>query len=397
MINTIMSEMRKLMRLIESIEQGESYEINGLNVIDIDDFVDNDVEEQIEEAPEDEMLGAVTSDFEGQELQDYLQRIKDKEKSKGDKFSKPYIHGSNIEIRDGDKRFDTDKLMALVMERPKVILKQNAKMQHSDGTSSVFYNVGLPALKGLAVNEKRKKFVIVNTCPGAGECKTFCYAMKGGYVQWKAVSMGQSRMLNFLLNDPNGFSAQMKAELTKAEKKASKKNDKVIVRWHDAGDFFSPQYLALAYDIARSFPEVDFYAYTKLASVAQGKMPSNFLQNFSGGALRSQEKQIDFKRAKHSKVVPLDLFSDLIAREGNKLVKDDKGRQQFSSEQNKQEFKQRLAKKYVIDVNSILTYDEMMATPVSDEKHKYNVIVMPGDGDDSANRTDVLGSYLLFH
>jgi len=200
-----------------------------------------------------------------------------------------------------------------------------------------------------------------------------------------------------LLNDPNGFSAQMKAELTKAEKKASKKNDKVIVRWHDAGDFFSPQYLALAYEIARSYPEVDSYAYIKNANVAQGQMPSNFLQNFSGGALRSQEKQIDFKRAKHSKVVPLDLFSDLIAREGNKLVKDDKGRQQFSSEQNKQEFKQRLAKKYVIDVNSILTYDEMMATPVSDEKHKYNVIVMPGDGDDSANRTDVLGSYLLFH
>jgi len=39
----------------------------------------------------------------------------------------------------------------------------------------------------------------------------------------------------------------------------------------------------------------------------------------------------------------------------------------------------------------------MMATPPSNEKNKYNVIVMPGDGDDSANRPDVLGSYLLFH
>lgn len=393
-----MTEMRKLINLVESIEKSEGYKINGLSVVDIDDFVDTDVEEQIEEAPE-HMLGATTSDFEGQELQDYLDRIKNKEKAKGDKFSKPYIHGSNIEIVDSESgtKYDTEKLKALIKERPKVILKQNQKMQHSDGTSSVFYNVGLPALKGLAVNEKTDKFVIVNTCPGAGECKTFCYAMKGGYVQWKAVSMGQSRMLNFLLNDPTGFSAQMKSELTKAEKKASKKNDKVIVRWHDAGDFFSPQYLELAYDIARSFPNVDFYAYTKLAKVAQGEMPDNFLQNFSGGALRSQEKQIDFKQAKHSKVVPLDMFSDLIAREGKKLLKDKKGRQQFSSEQNKQEFKQRLAKKYVIDVNSILTYDEMMATPPSDEKGKYNVIVMPGDGDDSANRPDVIGSYLLFH
>ena len=454
-----MSEMRKLINLLESIDKGESYKINGITVIDIDDFVDKNVDEdidegkykypqgmkgkggadqqqnpagkgqksqkgaknrkqrkafrkkqraeqhaarmrgEIDEAPEDEMLGAVTAPFKGQELQDYLQRIKDKEKSKSDKFGKPYIHGSNIEIIDdaSGRKFDTDKLMALVMERPKVILKQNQKMQHSDGTSSVFYNVGLPALKGLAVNEKKKEFVIVNTCPGAGVCKTFCYAMKGGYVQWKAVSMGQSRMLNFLINDSAGFSAQMKAELTKAEKKASKKNDKVIVRWHDAGDFFSPQYLALGYDIARSFPNVDFYAYTKIASVAQGEKPDNFRMNYSEGALRSQEKQIDFIKTKHSKVVPLDMFSDLIAREGNKLIKDDKGRQQFASEENKQEFKQRMAKKYVIQVDSILTYDEMMATPVSDAGMVYNIIVMPGDGDDSANRPDVLGSYLLFH
>ena len=127
-----MSEMRKLMNLVESIERGESYKINGITVVDIEDFVDNDVEEQIEEAPEDEMLGAVTAPFKGQELQDYLQRIKDKEKSKSDKFGKPYIHGSNIEIVDdkSGKKFDTDKLMALVKERPKVILKQNQKMQH---------------------------------------------------------------------------------------------------------------------------------------------------------------------------------------------------------------------------------------------------------------------------
>lgn len=250
--------------------------------------------------------------------------------------------------------------MAAVKERPKVILKQNQKMQHSDGTTSVFYNVGLPALKGLAVDESRDKFIIANTCPGAGECKTFCYAMKGGYVQWKAVSMGQSRMLNFLLNDPDGFSAQMKSELQNAEKKAAKKGDKVIVRWHDAGDFFSPEYLKLAYDVARSFPDVDFYAYTKIASVAQGEMPPNFLQNFSQGALRSQEKQIDFKQAKHSSVVPKDMFFDLIAKDGAKLVKDEAGAMQFASPQDLETFKERMAKAYKIDKNSILTYNQMM-------------------------------------
>lgn len=395
-----MNELRKLMNLIESIEKGEGYELNGLTVIDIDDFVDDaDVNEELDEADDyPHMLGAQTADFPEDELQDYLGRVKGKEKEKRDKFNKPYIHGGNIEIVDAGsgKVFDTEALKKLVMERPKVILKQNQKMQHSDGTSSIFYNVGLPALKGLAVDERKDKFVIVNTCPGAGQCKTFCYAMKGGYVQWKAVSMGQSRMLNFLLNDPQGFSDQMKAELTKAEKKAAKDGSKVVVRWHDAGDFFSPQYLALAYGIARAFPKVEFYAYTKLAGVAQGEKPANFRQNFSQGAKRGEEKQIDFKQVKHSKVVPKDMFYDLIAKDGNKLVKDDKGRMQFANKQNLQKFKQILAQKYDIDVKSILTYDEMMQTPVADSP-KYNVIIMPGDGDDSANRPDVLGSYLLFH
>ena len=289
-----MNELRKLMNLIESIEKGEGYELNGISVIDIDDFVDdNDIEENLDEADDyPHMLGAQTADFPEDELQDYLGRVKNKEKEKRDKFNKPYVHGGNIEIVDAasGKVFDTEALKKLVMERPKAILKQNQKMQHSDGTSSIFYNVGLPALKGLAVDENKDKFVIVNTCPGAGECKTFCYAMKGGYVQWKAVSMGQSRMLNFLLNDPQGFADQMKAELKKAEKKAAKDGSKVVVRWHDAGDFFSPQYLALAYNVARAFPDVDFYAYTKLANVAQGEKPDNFRQNFSGGAKRGEEK-----------------------------------------------------------------------------------------------------------
>ena len=395
-----MNELRKLMNLIESIEKGEGYKINGLSVIDIDDFVDDeDIEENLDEADDyPHMLGAQTADFPEDELQDYLGRVKNKEKEKRDKFNKPYIHGGNIEIVDSGtgKVFDSEALKELVKERPKAILKQNQKMQHSDGTSSIFYNVGLPALKGLAVDESKDKFVIVNTCPGAGECKTFCYAMKGGYVQWKAVSMGQSRMLNFLLNDPKGFADQMRAELTKAEKKAAKDGSKVVVRWHDAGDFFSPQYLALAYDVAEAFPDVDFYAYTKLAGVAQGEKPDNFRQNFSGGAKRGEEKQIDFKEVKHSKVVPKDMFYDLIAKDGNKLVKDDKGRMQFASKQNLQTFKQKLAKTYDIDVKSILTYDEMMQTPMAGSA-KYNVIIMPGDGDDSANRPDVLGSYLLFH
>ena len=315
-------------------------------------------------------------------------------KTKTDKYKYPYIHRSNVPIvDDGGKKYDLDKLAAMFKERPDAILKQNEKMQHSDGTASQFYNVGMPALTGLAVDEDTNEFVVINTCPGAGECKLVCYAMKGGYVQWKASSLGQTRMLNFLYNDPDGFMAKLEGEIAKYSAKNSKKKIKTIIRWHDAGDFFSPEYLDKAYALASKFPDVDFYAYTKLASVAKGDKPENFKINFSMGAQPSQEKQIDFAKTKNSRIVPEVLFADALA-------KDKSGKWQYKSPEAEKAVKDRIAAKYSLDPKSIITYDEMMRMPVSKDagdKGKWNVIVKPGDGDDAANRSDVLSSLLLIH
>ena len=315
-------------------------------------------------------------------------------KTKTDKYKYPYIHRSNVPIKDdGGKDYDLDKLAAMFKERPDAILKQNEKMQHSDGTASQFYNVGMPALTGLAVDEDTNEFVVINTCPGAGECKLVCYAMKGGYVQWKASSLGQTRMLNFLYNDPDGFMSKLEGEIAKYAAKNSKKKIKTIIRWHDAGDFFSPEYLDKAYALASKFPDVDFYAYTKLASVAKGDKPDNFKINFSMGAQPSQEKQIDFAKTKNSRIVPEVLFGDA-------LEKDKSGKWQYKSPEAMQAVKDRIAHKYSLDPKSIITYDEMMKKPVSkdsEDKNKWNVIVKPGDGDDAANRNDVLSSLLLIH
>lgn len=385
-LNTI-TEMTK------NVKENSTFSDN-LKVMSLAQFVGQEGEE-VDEAK----LGGVTArKFDEPELTDYLDRILGKEKEKQDKYQRPYIHGGNIPIANEEgKKYDLDKLRSAVTERPKAILKQNEKMQHSDGTSSIFYNVGLPALKGLAVDEDTGEFIIIDTCPGAGACKTYCYAMKGGYVQWKASSLSQTKMLNFLYNDPEGFMSQLSSEIDAIEKKYSKKGTKAIIRWHDAGDFFSPQYLEMAYDVARKHPNVDFYAYTKMADVAQSEKPKNFTINFSMGAQSREEKKIDFVKTKHSKVVPKELFGDLVAKEDGKLVKDAKGRMQFASKQDLDAFKQRLAAKYSLKPETILTYDEMMDTPKSDKQGVYNVIVMPGDGDDSANRPDVLGTYLLIH
>jgi hypothetical protein len=152
----------------------------------------------------------------------------------------------------------------------------------------------------------------------------------------------------------------------------------------------------MAMRIAKRFPEVDFYAYTKVADAFKSKLPPNFKMNFSKGAINREEKQIDFSKDKHSVVVPKAMFNDLIAKDGRKLIKDEKGRTQFVDAKALAEFKNRLASKYNIDPKTILTYDQMMARDLGNTP-KWNIIVMPGDGDNSANDPGVKGSYLLFH
>ena len=132
-----------------------------------------------------------------------------------------------------------------------------------------------------------------------------------------------------------------------------------------------------------------------------GDKPANFIINFSSGSKRGEEKKIEFHKAagnvvKQGVTVPKDMFFDLIARKGNSLIKDAKGRTQFKDDESLDTFKQRLAQKYNVPVDSIITYDQMLAIPAGNEP-KYNVIVQPGAGDRAANRKDVIDSYLMFH
>ncbi len=391
---------------------------------------------KIDEDELDEVLDAPTRSASNKKLQDYLSRTIDKKKLKTDKYKMPYIHRSNIVNKykkDDDKepkddnilatdkqvpivdpngqQYDLEKLAADITERPKRILSQNEKMTHGDGTETVFFNIGIPALTGLGYDETKKEFVIINTCPGAGECKTFCYALKGGYVQWSPVSLGQTRKLNFLYNDPSGFFDKLNTEIDLENNKSLVKDDpnvSLAVRWHDAGDFFSDEYLDLSYKLADMHPNVRFYAYTKRADVsgATTDRPPNFLIRFSMGANKSEEKKIDFATTLHAITVPKELFNDLLMKDGSKLVKDAKGGWQWDSPEALDQFKERMMIKYpAIKPNTLITYDEMMKQPLGTGSAfgsrnitpKWNVMVKPGDGDDAANRSDVLGVYNLEH
>ena len=259
--------------------------------------------------------------------------------------------------------------------------------------------------------------------------------MGGGKIQFKNAWQSDGRILTFLLNDPDGFREQLVNEIGKEYrdgKKGSrgfKKGWNVTIRWHDAGDFFSPEYMNLAFDIARIFPEVKFYAYTKMAGAVLAKKPDNFIVNWSEGAHTSQEKQIKaldpkLEFTKNSRIVPTSLFNDLLTKDakGNLIKKgqtfaidpatgkpklDKKGKPKIKdagswdiADDKLPELKQRLAKEYGLSVNSILGYDEWarktnggkIETPV-----KYNVIITPGEPDITANSHGVLSTLLLKH
>ena len=339
------------------------------------------------------------------ELQGYADRIKTGTKTKRDKFS-PIIHGSNIKAitkDDENTEWDLDDLSRQITTRPKAILGTNAKMEKSKTEGEIIYDLTLPALSGIVVDEDTGDFVEITTCPGAGACQLFCYARKGGYVMFPASSMSAAQALNFLVNDPEGYSARVNQEIKAVKTRADKAGIQLVVRWHDAGDFFSKEYLDLAYGVANANPDVQFYAYTKMGDVATGATPANFTMNFSSGSKRGEEKKVEFYKqqnpgatVKQGVTVPKDMFFDLIARKGTSLIKDAKGRTQFASSEALDTFKQRIAQQYKVAPDSIITYDQMLATPVGPTP-KWNVIVQPGAGDRAANRKDVIDSYLMFH
>jgi hypothetical protein len=377
-------------------------------------------------------LPASSREFGGDEFQDYMKRIvgtpdvdkagnvkTDKKgnekyvsgKTKSDRYKMPYIHRSSVVsyLSPDGKTYDEDAVKKTLAIRPKALLKQNEKMKHSNGEFEQFFNVGFAALTGIALDEQTNKLIIVNTCPGAGSCKVDCFAMKGGKVQFQGPWQSDGRILTYLLNDPDGFFNQLSAEITK-ESVAGKKGDKkfpngwqTTVRWHDAGDFFSPEYLDMALKMAAKHPDVKFYAYTKMAGAALAKKPDNFIINWSEGAHTSQEKQVKASDAnldttKNSRIVPDEIFQDLLVKDEKKnLVKGEQGQWQVQPDK-LPELKQRLAKEYGLSSNSILSYDEYMAKRKSiPQGMKYNVIVAPGEGDISANDQNIISTLLLRH
>jgi hypothetical protein len=400
----------KFLELFEGVEPKLPGAPSGIKIMTPQQFVAKSAEGK-EPKPEKDVkeatkLAAPTRPFGDDELTDYLDRIRKQEKLKTDKYKLPYIHRSSVVgyYNEEGKKYDVDAIKKALTERPKSLLKKNEKMKHSDGEQEQFFNIGFAALVGIALDENTNELIVVNTCPGAGSCKIDCFAMKGGKIQFQGPWLSDGRILTYLLNDPDGFFNQLKSDIEKEEQKGKKGGYKVSIRWHDAGDFFSPEYTAMAFKLATALPNVDFYAYTKVADVALGNKPKNFIINWSEGASTSQEKKVKgsdpgLEKTKNSRIVPSNIFYDLLVKDEKKnLVKGPEGQWQVIPDK-LPELKQRLAKEYGISPNSILSYSEWENKVKGKDKSplKYNVIITPGEPDLTAKDAGVLSTLLLKH
>ena len=381
------------------------------------------VEQEMDEALK---IDAPQKSWSKQDMQDYLTRIKTGTKTKQDRFN-PIIHGSNIKAitkDDGNEEWNLDDLAKQITTRPRAILGTNAKMAKSKVEGAITYDLTLPALSGIVVDEETGEFVEITTCPGAGECQLYCYARKGGYVMFPASSMSAAQALNFLVNHPAEYMKMFDGEVKKAKALADKNGIKLLVRIHDAGDFFSKEYYDLVMDVKANNPGVKFYFYTKMGDIASGEQPDDVIGQFSPGAKSREVKAVQTARAagqhvKDAVTLPKDMFRDLFVTDAKgKYVKDEKGRTQVKGTGEWNNFKQKLASTYNIDPGTIITYDEMNRIPEpgptgtkevmqkdgSVKKAtvyappKWNVVIFPaGHGDLGAARRDVSKQFLMFH
>lgn len=130
------------------------------------------------------------------------------------------------------------------------------------------------------------------TCPFAGSCASICYAQSGP--QWfrsgKLMRIGQ-----FKATLSRMFVQRMTAVI---QGKAIPR-----IRFHDSGDFYSPEYLTKVMGIARACPSTRFYVYTKsiqwaLAYVDAHGLPSNVSVIQSRGGKQDKLIRDDLGEAK---------------------------------------------------------------------------------------------------
>lgn len=287
---------------------------------------------------------------------------------------------SNIKTDDG---FNVDKLKNILSLKPttKQFLTQNGKMGKSN-----FFNVTLPAFKGLIYNQEEDKFYVVSVCDKASGCLQDCYAQMGRYIMFDATVKLNTQKLNYLMNHWREWEERMINTI-----KTLSFGGGSVIRWHDSGDFLSEKYLLIAYDIAKATPNDHHYAYTKeVAMVLQNQAPDNFEFKFSYGG--KEDNLIDTNKHGYARVIPEELFND--------LQPNGKGNSWSFTPEGIDILLDRIADRYKLDRSTLITNNELMNIPYNpkdNHERKWNVVNWSGNDDVPALKKNVLGVYNLKH
>ena len=339
-----------------------------------------------------------------------------------EKYANTYQAGENIPPETAMAQtavLNAEKFKALIGALPSKIFDSNPKMEKGDeGRNQLTVNTGLPAINGIVFDESTGDFRVVNTCPGAGECALVCYARGGFYGMNDGKILKLMRRLNLLWNNPKEYYKMVMAELLKfagsiqtpkgdwdfdnvSDSSHEMSGDQLVIRWNDAGDFFSETYYKVAQSATRQLLKLGYnvksYAYTKQAKFVN-LADKNFIMNFSKGSKPSELAQVELDKVKFSEIVPKDLFKDVFMWKGAHIMKvdnKDDGLPLFAKG-GAELLKSLMSKKYNVPL-SRLKYQWELPNEES-EMFDYDVIVMPtGDTDIGAQRHDVHKVFLLVH
>ena len=326
---------------------------------------------------------------------------------KGDKFNVSSMDAHKLSNTEKEKvklspttkfgklDYDLEELKKIlnVVPAPDQIIGQNGKMGKTN-----FYNITLPAFKGIYCDNKTGKFYIINVCDKADTCKKVCFAQMGNFVKNDPTVRLNAQKLNYLLNNAETW----KNRVINGIKALYDGVSLVVVRWHDSGDFLSEEYMKLAFEVAAATEFAEHYAYSKEVSTAkklESIRPDNFEFKFSFGG--KEDNLIDKSKDAHAVIVPKEVFADLQPDEkkiDKKTKREYMGKGWKFSPEAVVELKNRLAEKYGIDANTIKTHEELKHIPYNKKNGRvWNVIGAMGDSDIAALRRDVLGIYLLVH
>lgn len=130
------------------------------------------------------------------------------------------------------------------------------------------------------------------TCPYAGTCADICYASQGRHRFNPVKEVREKNLARIKSLSPSALVDGLSEDIGRMRKTTH-------IRIHDSGDFFRRDYYRSWINVAKRFPEITFYAYTKSIPMLEwDKHTSNFRIVQSFGGKRDSDIDVDRPHAK---------------------------------------------------------------------------------------------------